>query len=323
MHVRLRCTLSRISRSRSARRGPGLVCAQCAAPLMADQRYCVECGTRGTRCRRYVAKLIAALQPEEPGGTEARQRNCRSPTPGRLPDADSEGCRGRGHGAAGVRVVSRRDPQRARARRTSAGPVDPAGRTRDREVRTGRCGQPAAACSPAAHRSRRRPLPRQAPPDRPEQRRALRAFHRPAAGKARVHDRALRPRINQAFTPTSPAPYLATTLTSQGELLSNYYAVTQGELANEIALMSGQGPNKSDRCGLHDLHGRHTGNHRRDGTGSRGRLRLSVCHGDAPRAAHSRGQDVEGLRGGHRQRRRRRPADHLPSPRARSARQRA
>ena len=51
--------------------------------------------------------------------------------------------------------------------------------------------------------------------------------------------------FNQAFAPSSPAPYLATTLTTQGELLSNYYAVTQGELANEIALMSGQGPTKA------------------------------------------------------------------------------
>ena len=48
--------------------------------------------------------------------------------------------------------------------------------------------------------------------------------------------------FNEAFGQTSTAPYLAHTLTSQGELLTNYYAVTQGELANEIALTSGQGP---------------------------------------------------------------------------------
>jgi hypothetical protein len=40
----------------------------------------------------------------------------------------------------------------------------------------------------------------------------------------------------------SPAPYLAKTLRAKGELLTNYYAVTQGDLANEIALLSGQGP---------------------------------------------------------------------------------
>ncbi len=48
--------------------------------------------------------------------------------------------------------------------------------------------------------------------------------------------------FNEAFGPNSPAPYLAKTLRGQGELLSNYYAVAQGELANEVALISGQGP---------------------------------------------------------------------------------
>jgi hypothetical protein len=45
-----------------------------------------------------------------------------------------------------------------------------------------------------------------------------------------------------AFGPSSPAPYLAKTLTGEGELLENYYAVSGGELANAIALISGQGP---------------------------------------------------------------------------------
>ena len=46
----------------------------------------------------------------------------------------------------------------------------------------------------------------------------------------------------EAFGKTSTAPYLAKTLAGEGKLLSNYYAVTQGALANEIALLSGQGP---------------------------------------------------------------------------------
>ena len=45
-----------------------------------------------------------------------------------------------------------------------------------------------------------------------------------------------------AFGPSSQATYLSNTLTRQGELVNNYYAVTGGELANEIALISGQGP---------------------------------------------------------------------------------
>ena len=48
--------------------------------------------------------------------------------------------------------------------------------------------------------------------------------------------------FNEAFGPSSTATYLAKTLPSQGELLSNYYAAAGGALANEIALISGQGP---------------------------------------------------------------------------------
>jgi hypothetical protein len=48
--------------------------------------------------------------------------------------------------------------------------------------------------------------------------------------------------FEEAFGASSQATYLAKTLASQGELLTNYYAVAQGSLANEIALISGQGP---------------------------------------------------------------------------------
>jgi hypothetical protein len=48
--------------------------------------------------------------------------------------------------------------------------------------------------------------------------------------------------FEEGFGESSQAPYLSTKLRSQGELLTNYYAVTQGDLANEIALLSGQGP---------------------------------------------------------------------------------
>jgi phosphatidylinositol-3-phosphatase len=44
------------------------------------------------------------------------------------------------------------------------------------------------------------------------------------------------------FGPSSAAPYLADTLEHRGELLVRYYAVAHDELANGIALLSGQGP---------------------------------------------------------------------------------
>lgn len=48
--------------------------------------------------------------------------------------------------------------------------------------------------------------------------------------------------FEEAFGETSQAPYLSTELPEQGELLSNYYAVAPGGLANQVALISGQGP---------------------------------------------------------------------------------
>jgi hypothetical protein len=48
--------------------------------------------------------------------------------------------------------------------------------------------------------------------------------------------------FNATFGHTASDPYLAKTLVSKGELVENYYAVAGGSLANEIALVSGQGP---------------------------------------------------------------------------------
>ena len=49
--------------------------------------------------------------------------------------------------------------------------------------------------------------------------------------------------FEETYGPSSTATYFSKTLPEKGELLSNYYGVTSGDLANEIALLSGQGPN--------------------------------------------------------------------------------
>jgi hypothetical protein len=51
------------------------------------------------------------------------------------------------------------------------------------------------------------------------------------------------------FGKASTAPYLSRTLAKKGEVLENYYAVTQGDLANEVALLSGQGPTPQTAAG--------------------------------------------------------------------------
>lgn len=52
-----------------------------------------------------------------------------------------------------------------------------------------------------------------------------------------------------AYGTRSKAPYLADTLRKQGELIDNYYAVSGDELANSIALISGQGPTPQTAAG--------------------------------------------------------------------------
>jgi phosphatidylinositol-3-phosphatase len=47
---------------------------------------------------------------------------------------------------------------------------------------------------------------------------------------------------DNSFGTSSKATYLSRTLARQGEIIQNYYGATQGELANNIALISGQGP---------------------------------------------------------------------------------
>lgn len=46
----------------------------------------------------------------------------------------------------------------------------------------------------------------------------------------------------ETFGRASHSKYLSEELPAQGEVLPNYFAVTKGELANQIALLSGQGP---------------------------------------------------------------------------------
>lgn len=48
--------------------------------------------------------------------------------------------------------------------------------------------------------------------------------------------------FEESFGKTPKSPYVGKELPQQGELLTNYFAVTKGVLANQIALLSGQGP---------------------------------------------------------------------------------
>jgi hypothetical protein len=53
----------------------------------------------------------------------------------------------------------------------------------------------------------------------------------------------------ETFGEKSTSPFLKEELPAQGELLENYFAVVPGELANKIALLSGQGPTPATAAG--------------------------------------------------------------------------
>ncbi len=54
---------------------------------------------------------------------------------------------------------------------------------------------------------------------------------------------------SKTFSAASRDKYLSKTLAGKGELVSQYFGVTQGELANEIAMISGQGPTPQTEAG--------------------------------------------------------------------------
>jgi phospholipase C len=62
---------------------------------------------------------------------------------------------------------------------------------------------------------------------------------------------------NQSYAATfgaqSAAPYLATTLTKQGALLSQYYGIGHASLDNYVALISGQAPNQATQLDCADF----------------------------------------------------------------------
>ncbi len=51
------------------------------------------------------------------------------------------------------------------------------------------------------------------------------------------------------FDPEGGAPYLAKDLAAKGTVLSHYYGVTSGGMANGVALVSGESPNAATQSG--------------------------------------------------------------------------
>ena len=241
---------------------PLLCCGECGERLAHDQRYCVECGARRGPLRPAIAELIGVTP--RPGHGPAQPGTEESAISGEGADGDSQlDWRSRvtmpspavaavavmAVLAFGVLVGSAASPIRDSA---AVAPIIVAVSPATTASSTPPAVQ--AAVPPAPAPAEATPVPEAsssaAAPTTAKQPSTTKNSQ-PSGGSTtgtlppvkHVFLIALSDQgFNAAFGPGSQSTYLSKTLTDQGELLDNYYAVTAGELANEVALVSGQGP---------------------------------------------------------------------------------
>jgi len=241
------------------------LCRECSAPLAHDQRYCLECGTRLGALPSTVAELIGAATNRAPhphhvarddDGRRASEwagldtgAGLELPTPAIAAVAVMALL------AFGVLVGSAVSPV---APSGAAAPVLLAVTPQAKAVKPAPVSEAQAPSSTTPATTPSIPTTETTPASTPA---STTTTSTPSASKGAGEGAsspsatAKLPPVKHvflivlsdqgaaaAFGPSSPAPYLSKTLPHEGELLENYYAVGKGELANSIALISGQGP---------------------------------------------------------------------------------
>jgi len=245
-------------------------CAACGARLGGDQRYCLECGTRRVPLPPLVAASISALNTRR-SAEEVERR----PSAEAVPAAPAEGAEAEGPTleerfmpgprvaavvvmgllAFGVFLGSATSPV---AQSAGIGPIlldggSSSKSSSPREEPSAPASTPQASTPATPASAPAAPVGETSAPLE-EETSGEEAGEKPSVPPEVPSEAPLPPikhvflivladqGFNEAFGESSAAPYLAKTLRGQGELLTNYYAVAQGELANEVALISGQGP---------------------------------------------------------------------------------
>jgi hypothetical protein len=225
---------------------PGVsACSVCAAPLASDQRYCVTCGERRGPLPASVAAMLGlgvtpeldadGIAPDHAAGSWLGIASVPGP-----PAAAIAVMAILAFGVLIGSVVS--PPAESATGPTLIAVSPPAASAPSPVVEPPTTSAPAASTAAPVQQTVTQTIAAPATP--------------PAAPVPEVPATPQLPPIKHvflivlsehgydaAFGPNSQAPYLASTLTKQGELLTNYYGVAQGGLANAIALVSGQGPN--------------------------------------------------------------------------------
>lgn len=257
-----------------------LCCRECGSRLAYDQRYCLDCGARRGALPSAIAAWIgldAPATPVDSSGTaraepDASAARTDAPGPdGEAPRADREGV-----GAAQAWWPSSMPSPRVVGVAVMAllafgvlvgsavSPVQESSASAPLVVAVVRASeQPSASTTaeapkPPTSAAEETPAPAETestptattPAAKPKSKEPATKSSEPETGSGTT----LPPikhvflivlsdlGFNQTFGPGAPSTYLSKTLVGQGELLDDFYAVTGGELANEIALISGQGP---------------------------------------------------------------------------------
>jgi phosphatidylinositol-3-phosphatase len=244
-------------------------CAGCGSALGSDQRYCLECGTRrgplpppvaaqigALRQRKHSTDVAARDQPATTGPAAAEGEAGDRPTLEErfMPTPRVAAIAVMGLLAFGVFLGSATSPLAQSAGiapilldgGSSSSPSSPAEEA-SAPAAAPEAPAPAPASAPAAATAESpTPLEGELPGEEAGQKPSIPPevpSEAPLPPVKHVFLIVLADQgFKEAFGESSAAPYLAKTLRGQGELLTNYYAVAQGELANEIGLLSGQGP---------------------------------------------------------------------------------
>jgi hypothetical protein len=259
--------------------GRGSTCAECGNPLAPDQRYCLNCGARRGRLPGAVAGTVAALSSK---GKAAAAAAVGKGTKGSDPDGkgDDEGgsswmpsppaiaiavigmlALGVGLGSAMSEIASSAPLQTILLEyphhATEAPPpaAEPEEEVTEEEPLVATAPGETAPLetfeeAPLPEEEFEEPLP-EGGSEEPE----LVPFNPEEEEGNFLEEEGTLPEVKHAFLivlgeggyeetfgATSTAPYLSKVLPKKGELVPNYYGVTSGVLANEIALLSGQGP---------------------------------------------------------------------------------
>ncbi|TML09146.1 MAG: hypothetical protein E6G41_00625 [Actinobacteria bacterium] len=220
-------------------------CPSCAAPVGPGQRYCLACGRRQAELPAHVAAMLGVASEAEPAPAPDAPR--RSSGTLNAPAAAVAVMAILGFGVIVGSVVSppaESAPAAVIAVQPTApapapvkAPVEPPAAAPAAPAPAAPVQQTVTQTVPAPATPAPSPVP-EVPtgPQLPDVKHVFLIVLPPAG-------------YESTFGTSSQTPYLATELTKQGELLSNYYAVTGSEVANKIALVSGQGPNPDTIAG--------------------------------------------------------------------------